>query len=172
MIQKMILLSSVILIFFTCSVLSADYIVTISKNVNIRTEPYIDAFIIGRAKKGDLFKYQGETEKWYKIEMFSGEIRYIGKTVSARLTKEQILPGHNMILPDSEKELKMLCKAISDAIKRSEKEADEIIPISISKERHNNYLSIRKEINILYIIHQYNIQPVLYSKIIKKTGKI
>lgn len=143
--------------------LSAEFLVTIAKNVNIRTGPGTGNFIIGRTEKGDLYKYVGEEDDWYKIEMFSGEIRYIGKSVGARLTEQQLLPGHEMAVPESESRRRLIYKDILNARERAKKEAGEIIPEHINQERHENFRAIREDGNILYIMHSYGVQPALYD---------
>lgn len=38
--------------------------------VNIRTGPSTSTTIVARAKKGDVFELKGETNGWYKFNMF------------------------------------------------------------------------------------------------------
>jgi hypothetical protein len=159
----------VIFVFFTSALaLCAEYVVTIAKSVNIRTGPGMDFFIIERAEKGDLYKYAGESGDWYRIEMFSGEHRYIGKSVSARLTEQQLLPGHNFSVPAEESDRKSIYRDIQFAKERASKEAEEIIPEAISRNRHENFREIREDGNILYIMHAHGVQPALYDNIIKE----
>lgn len=154
--------------FIFVSALSAEYVVMIAKNVNIRTGPGMDNYIIGRAEKGDLYKYAGESGDWYKVEMFSGEYRYIGKSVGARLTEQQLLPGHNMAVPESESRRRSVYIDIQYAKERAKSEAEEIIPEGINLNRHENFRAVREDGNILYIMHAYGVQPALYDKIIKE----
>ncbi len=161
--------AAVIFIFFIfASAVSAEFVVMIAKNVNIRTGPGMDNYIVGRAEKGDLYKYAGESGDWYRVEMFSGEIRYIGKSVGARLTEQQLLSGHNMAIPESENRRRKVYKDIQYAKERARKEAKEIIPEIINQERHENFRAIRADGNILYIMHVYGLQPALYDEIIKE----
>ena len=158
----------VFICFISASALGAEYVVTIAKNVNIRTGPGMDNYIVSRAEKGDLYKYTGQEGDWYKVEMFSGQIRYIGKSVGARLTEQQLLPGHNFAVPESESGRKSIYKDIQYAKLRAIKEAEEIIPEGINEERNRNFRAVREDGNILYIMHAHGIQPALYDEIIKE----
>jgi len=157
-----------IVIFVSASALSTEFVVTIAKNVNIRTGPGMDYFIIYRAEKGDLYKYAGESDDWFKVELYSGEVRYIGKSVGARLMEQQLLPGHNMTVPESESRRLSVYRDIQYAKERAKKEADEIIGESINRDRHENFKAIREDGNILFILHVYGVQPALYDEIIKE----
>jgi len=145
-----------------------EYVVMIAKDVNLRTGPGMDSYIVGRAEKGDLYRYIGESGDWYEIEMFSGEHRYTGKSVSARLTEQQLLPGHNMNLPESESRRKSIYEDMRYAKQRALKEAEEVIPKTISPNRNENFRKIREDDNILFIMHAYGVQPALYDEIIKE----
>ena len=167
-----LILALVVIIFFiSASALSAEYVVIIAKNVNIRTGPGMANFIIGRAEKGDLYKYAGESGDWHKLKMFSGEIRYIGKSVGARLTESRLLPGHGMAAPSSEERRRLVYRDIQSAKERARREADQIIPARIDIERYNNFHSIREDGNILDIMHIYGIQPALYDDIMEEGEK-
>lgn len=159
-------LAVILVIFIFAPAPGAEFVVTIAKNVNIRTGPGMDNYIIGRAEKGDLYKYAGEEGDWYKIEMFSGETRYIGKSVGARLTEQQLLPGHNFQVPELESERRLIFKDIQNARERAKKEAEEIIPEDMNQEKHRNFKAVREDGNILYIMHSYGVQPALYDDII------
>ncbi|UCC81139.1 MAG: SH3 domain-containing protein [Candidatus Zixiibacteriota bacterium] len=161
--------AAIFFIFFMfASAVGAEYAVMIAKNVNIRTGPGMDNYIVCRGEKGDLYNYVGEEGDWYMVEMFSGEIRYIGKSVGARLTEQQLLPGHNMAVPESEGRRMSIFRDIEYAKDRAKKEAGEIIPEVVDRERYENFRAIREDGNILYIMHVYGVQPALYDEIIKE----
>ena len=71
-----------------------DYVVLIHSSVNIRTGPGTSNIVIGKASKGQLYHIIGEVENWYKIKLFTDNIRYISKSLSAKLNETEIVPQH------------------------------------------------------------------------------
>ena len=70
------LLLTLLFIIFTFSA-SAEFIKVTSESANIRVMPDTESIIIGKAFENDIFGYEGEENDWIKINMFSGEHRYI-----------------------------------------------------------------------------------------------
>ncbi len=80
------------IIFFNFAFATPQFIEIIEKKANIRIGPSNSETIIVQAKKGDIFEVKGETEKWYKINMFSGEYRYVNKSMVIPTTYTILLP--------------------------------------------------------------------------------
>jgi hypothetical protein len=148
-----------------------DYVVMISRNINIRTGPGTDRFIVGRAWKGDIFECTGEIGSWYEILMSSGDYRYVSKTWSAKLTEPDILPGHRMRLPASDDSLRALHRDILHAKERAAREADEIIPASVDYERNLVYRRILEDRHIMEVMGMYRVQPALYQEMVKAVAR-
>ncbi len=71
---KECLILAVLIVTMSVTVYSADqYIQVTGDNVNIRFSPSTSSQIIASARKGDIFKLEGEEQGWYEISMFSGE---------------------------------------------------------------------------------------------------
>jgi hypothetical protein len=140
---------------------ATKYVVVGSHVVNLRTGPSTDRALIGRADKGDLYAYVGETGDWFEIEMFSGDRRYIHKSFAYPLTEQQIVPGHNLQLPEDSVS-RALRATIRWAIDRAEVEATEILPVSLDAERHATLRRILEDRILLEVFHRHGVQPVVY----------
>ena len=110
--KKKFFLMLTVIIILTLTVFSKDYVVLIHSGVNIRTGPGTLYIEVGKASKGQLYHFMGETGNWYKIELFSGEIRYVSKSLSAKLGESEILPQHYFILPPKESKQRSIYKRI------------------------------------------------------------
>ena len=153
------------------SAVCKDYAVMISRNINLRTGPGTDRFIVGRAWKGDVFELTGEIGSWYEIVMFSGDYRYVSKTWSAKLTESDLLPGHRMTLPASDDSLRALHRDILHAKERASREADEIVPASVDYERNLVYRRILEDGHILEVMGMYRVQPALYADMVDAVAR-
>jgi uncharacterized protein YgiM (DUF1202 family) len=106
-------------------VVCEEYIVMGTPLVNIRTGPGPDYSIIGRAEKGDIYKVVSTDGGWYKIEMFSGDHRYVvSESYVYDLTPAQIVSGHRLELPESDELSRSIYRSIAMAKDRAMKEAD------------------------------------------------
>ena len=145
-----------------------DYIVLNSFDVNIRTGPATDYFVVCTAGKGEIFELLGENGDWVEVRMFSEENRYIHRDMVYFL--EEFIDGHNMRLPDDEK-IKTIQKASQWAKTISANEAGEIIPRSISEERFVNFKNICFDKNMHDIFEIQGIQPALFLQIVNQKEK-
>ncbi len=146
-----------------------DHIVLNTFNVNIRTGPSTDYFVVCMAGKGDIFKLDKEHGDWLQIEMFSGDNRFVHRDLVYFLT--EFVDGHNMRLPDSEEKTREIYNDILWAKSRAKKDADEIIPAEVSDERHNNFLKLRQDKHIHDFFERYAIQPAMYPFIMDQAKK-
>jgi SH3-like domain-containing protein len=173
-----LLLLGIFSVITSSTALCGDYVVIIMPNVNIRSGPSTENAIIERAAKGDIFEWISENLDWYRIAMFSGEDRYVCEKQStseggqseltAKLTPSELLPGHNMELPPSEEKRRSIFRNILSAKARAKQEADEIIPSSISEERHGILQKMLEDRMILEVMHTHDIQPALYRVLIEE----
>lgn len=153
------------------SALSKEYVVMRSRNINLRTGPGTDRFIIGRAWKGDIFELVDEAGNWYEILMFSGDYRYVSKSWAARLTEGQLVPGHNMSLPTDGDRLNSLYLDIIHAKERAGREADEIVPPLENEDRNKTLRNILEDRHILEVMQMYSVQPALYCEVVNELGE-
>jgi hypothetical protein len=151
--------------------LSKEYVVMISRNINLRTGPDTGSFIIGRAWKGDIFELVGEAGNWFEIEMFSGDSRFVSKSWAAKLTESSLLPAHRMSLPLADDTLRSLHRDITHARERAAREADEIIPASVDQRSHEDFRRILEDRHVLEVMAMYSVQPALYADLANAVAK-
>jgi len=152
--------------------LCAEYIVMGTPMVNIRTGPGEDHVIIGRAEKGDIYKVIETSDGWHKIEMFSGDPRYVvAADFVYDLTESQLVAGHGMKLPESADECRSIYGSIEMARDRALKEAEEVIPASVDQDRNLNFRKIMEDKIILEVLHIYGLQTAMYNDLVVQEGK-
>ena len=165
-------LGLLILVQFTAeAAVCREYVVMISRNINIRTGPGTVHVVVGRAWKGDVFELVGETGNWYIIAMFTGDNRYVSKSWSARLREDQLLPGHAMRLPEEEETRRALCRDIEGARARARGEAEELISRSLDAERNANLERVLEDRFILEVFSIYSIQPGIYPELMDEAAE-
>ena len=140
-----------------------EYVVMMSRNINIRSGPGTDRVVVGRAWKGDIFEMVGETGNWWKIYLFSGEPRYVSKSWAARLTEADISPGHQMALPADTETRRGLHRDVLRARARARGEAEELVSASIDVERNGNLEKILEDRFMMEVFGIYSVQPALYD---------
>jgi hypothetical protein len=136
------LLITLFIIIFTISV-SAQFVRVISDFVNIRVAPNSDSEIVGKAVKGDIFKYMNDNGEWIEIEIFSDDPRYVHKSLVKVLTGGISAPFSNDICPK-------LTERLEEAKEGSLTESDV---------KSQNVLFDRY---VLDIFHEFKLQPVIY----------
>jgi len=129
--------------------------------VNIRTGPSTSTTIVALAKKGDIFELKGEINGWYKINMFSGEYRYVHKSL-AKLTT------YTISLPSSASIRQEIFNLIGEAEDRAMDEADQKYPMNIPNNIDQNidYERLLIDKYKLTIFHEFKIQPVIYKELV------
>ena len=149
-----------------------DYVVMGTPLVNLRTGPSTNAMVIGRAEKGDIFKVAGQTDEWYKILMFSGEIRYVTKSDFVYgLEEAQLVEGHGMSLPNSTARSRSIFWDTEEGLDRAAREALEIIPATLNRERYTVLKKILEDKILLEMFHIHGLQPALYRELVAEARR-
>ena len=138
-----------------------EYVEIIGNQINIRLSSATSSPIIAKGRKGDLFKLEGDEGKWYKISMFSGEIRYVHKSLMKAVRKE-------ISLPDSESTRRSIFRGLLNAEDRAQAEADGRYPITNRASLDNNidYDRILNDRYKLDVFHQFGVHSPIYTKIL------
>jgi len=139
------LLLTLFIIIFTISV-SAQFVRVISEvaDIKVRVLPETESIMVGEAFKDDIFKYISEENDWIEIEMFSGDARYIHRSLVEILTRGVSAPFSDDIC------LKLM-ERLEEAKERSLTESDA---------KSQNVLFDRY---VLDIFHEYGLQPVVFK---------
>lgn len=138
---------------------SANQYVQITANrVNIRLAPSTAAQIVATGGKGDIFELQDESQRWYQIHLFSGETRYIHKSLAAEVS-------YRPEAPDSISLRRQIFKALGDAQDRIKKEADAKYPPHKGLKKNIEYTHILRDKYMLEVVHQFEVQAPIYRRI-------
>lgn len=150
-------LLTLFIIIFTFSA-SAKYVRVTSEFANIRLMPDTESIIIGRAFENNIFGYEGEENDWIKINMFSGEHRYIHHNLVKVINYDISASFSNYICP-------YLMKRLEEAENKSLVESDNKYPLGNSEnvEKNIEYQRILLDRYILEIFHEFDLQPVVYQ---------
>lgn len=150
-------LLTLFIIIFTFSA-SAKYVRVTSEFANIRLMPDTKSIIIGKASENDIFGYEGEENDWVKINMFSGEHRYIHHNLVKVINYDIPAPFSNYICP-------YLMKRLEEAEDKSLVESDNKYPLGNSEnvEKNIEYQRILLDRYILEIFHEFDLQSVVYQ---------
>lgn len=158
----------IISIFASASAFCGDYVIPRGSGVYIRTGPSTSRFVIGEASKGEIYNFIAEVDGWYKIELFTGEYRYISKSFSARLKESEVVSQHYFVLPSSKGKRRNIYERILRAKRRAQREAEEIIPGTLDKERNTRYRKILEDRYILKVFQNHTVHPGLYRDLIEE----
>ena len=159
------LLLAVMQYSFSIKTVSAqDHVVLNTFNVNIRTGPGTDHFIVCTAGKGEIFRLVNKENDWLEIEMYSGDNRFVHRDLVYFL--ESFVPGHKMTLPESEEKSKKIFLDLKWAQIVAKKEAEEIIPANMDKARNENFMKIMQDKNTHTIFEIHDFQSALYPELI------
>ena len=145
------------IIIFTFSAF-AQFVRVTSEFANIRLMSDTESIIIGKAFENDVFGYEGQENDWIKINMFSGEHRYIFHNLVKVI-------NYGISAPFSNDICQSLTKRLEEAEDRSLVESDNKYPLSNSEnmKKNNEYQRILLDRYILEIFHEFDLQPVIYQ---------
>ncbi len=148
---------SVMLYIMILPLFGQNYIQVIKSDVNIRFSPSSSSSVITQAKNGDVFELVNEKGAWFEITMFSGEYRYIYKSLCKKT-------GYVLSLPESGQFRKTVFLALLNAEDKAQRVADKNYPNDIYK--NIDYARSLNDKYKLDVLHKFDLQPPIYSKII------
>lgn len=149
-----------------------SYVVMVKPQVNIRTGPSLDALVIGKAEKGDVFRVVREIDGWFEVLAFSGEVRYVTNADYVYpLRDDQIVVGHRVFLPESTARARALFWDTERGLDRAAREASEIIPPSINRRINSKLRKILEDKILLEMFHIHGVQPAVYQDLVAEARK-
>jgi len=159
MATKKCLMSAALMITMSVTAYSADqYVQVTGDNVNIRFSPSTSSQIITTARKGDIFELEGEEQEWFAISLFSGEHRYIHKSLAIEVPYEPEVPGSVSVR-------QQMYKAFWDLEGKAMADADRRYPPTIDVMKNIDQSRILEDQYKLEVVHQFNTQAPIYIKI-------
>jgi len=144
----------------TQGALAANRYVQVTKDdVNIRTEATTSSQIVGKAAKGDVFELKGETTRWFEIHMFSGDSRYIFKSLAAvvRFKPEA---------PEDEAVRRTVFREWSEIEGLAQQEADSKYSPGENLGRNISQLRLLEDRYKLELMQRFQLQPPVYRRIV------
>lgn len=149
-----------------------SYVVMGKPHVNIRTGPSLDALVIGKAEKGDVFKVVREIDGWFEVVVFSGEVRFVTNADYVYpLRDHQIVDGHRVFLPESTARARSLFWDTERGLDRAAREASEIIPPSVNRHINTRLRKILEDKILLEMFHIHGVQPAVYQDLVAEARK-
>ncbi len=159
MATKKYLMSAAVIMMMSVTLYSADqYIQVTGDNVNIRFSPSTSSQIIASAQKGDIFELEGEEQGWFAISMFSGEYRYIHKSLAKEIPYEPKVPGSVYVR-------QQMYRAFWDLEGKAMADADRRYPPTIDVMKNIDHSRVLEDKYKLEVVHQFNTQAPIYIKI-------
>ena len=163
--RKLFFIILSIIATFTINHLDAhadEYIEIIKDSANIQFESNTSSIIIAKAKKGDVYRLHESKNEWYGIFMFSGEQRYVHKSLAKKINDIPVTP--------SSIEIKQkVFREISNIESRSTKESQEKYPNDLYKQ-----IDLERILNDRYklqIYHRYGLPIAKYHKLVAEGVK-
>lgn len=141
------------------------FVQVVEGQVEILTEPEsspLNRLAVGRLC--ELFEYRGEEGQWYKINMFSGDWRYLPKA-GARLVRVDIR------IPETAASRRLVYRALLAAEARAEREVADVMPPSRLGSRDLDLkvaIKLERQLDDSYkldVLRQCGLQPPVYRRI-------
>lgn len=152
-----------LLLHYPPSVLSQERFVEITAtNANIRSAPSTESPIVAKGLKGDIFQLASEDEGWFKIKMFSRELRYVYKTLGRET-------AYIYKLTDDRTKRHAIYRALRRAERRALEEASQVFIVDIDRN-----IELDRLLNDRYkleVIHSLGLQPPVYQRIIDEGSR-
>ena len=106
------LLLMIFILMFSMSAFSQFVEVkSVTADIQVRVLLETESRIVAKALKGDIFKYIGEVNDWIEIQLFTGDSRYIHKSLVEVLNRSISSPFSKDIYPQ-------LIKSLEEAKKK------------------------------------------------------
>lgn len=152
----------IILNVLTIPLFAQDYVRVIESEVDIQLNPSSSSNVVAQAVKGNIFNLIEEKDDWYNVKMFSGEYRYIHKSMCEKI-------DYDLGVPESEELRKDVFLALLNVEDKAQREADKKYPNDFAKNiDYNRALNDKFKLDVL---NDYGLQPPVYLKIISEGVK-
>jgi hypothetical protein len=161
-----------VLLLFCLRPAAAAHIEITGTDVNIRTAPSLTAVVVAVAEKGDVFEVRGKMLEWFEIVLFSGEERYVSRTLATPVDYTPVLPRLTV-------ERQRIFRALKSAERRAGAQAALKYPVMnrygrpipgnvVRKIAHERLLNDRYK---LRVIQESGLQPPIYEELIDEAVK-
>jgi hypothetical protein len=145
-----------------------DYVVLRQPDVEIRTGASTSSIIVAEGSRGEICRCSGEVDGWYKITLFTGDDRFIPKSMAERLDEPGLQPAHHFSLPPSAETLRHMVRSIHREKERARREAETILPNILDEARIRMYRNILEDRYILKVFQNREVHPALYEALLEE----
>lgn len=150
---------------FFGDLLAAERYVEVTKdNVNIRSAATTRSQTLGRANKGAVFHLTGENSPWYQIELFSGEARFVHKSLAKPVSYKPQAPEDPGVR-------QQIFQALNSVTERAEKEANDRFPPGKDLKKNLDYILLLNDRYKLELFQQNQLQAPIYRRIMIEGGQ-
>ena len=136
-----------------------DYIKIRKAKVNVRSAPSKSSIVITRALTGDIFELEEEKSAWYGIHLFSGDVRYVHKSMARKI-------GYTPAVPENSSVRQEIFRAWLEIEIKVRREAAKKHPTDGSLKKNIKYGRILTDRYKLKLMHQFQVQPPIYRRIV------
>jgi hypothetical protein len=140
------------------------YVEVTKDNVNIRSAASTRSQTLGRANQGDVFHLTGEKGSWYEIELFSGEARFVHKSLARPVS-------YKPQAPEDPGARQQIFQALINVAERAEKEANDRFPPEKDLKKNLDYILLLNDRYKLELFQQNQIQAPIYRRIMIEGGQ-
>lgn len=144
----------------TLEAANQGYIEVTNEVANIRTASTTNSQIVGQARQGDIFRLEEESGNWYRIQLFSGDSRYVYRTLA------RIIGRRTPQAPDSLEVRRNFFYAWQDALSRAQEEAAQRFAPDSDRQRYLQLYNLLLDRYQLDAAHEWEVQPAAYRRII------
>ena len=138
--------------------LAKSYIKIRKAKVNIRAAPSTSARVITKAFAGDIFELEEERNAWYAIHLFSGDVRYVHKSVAGKT-------GYTPEIPENLSVRQEIFRAWLEVETKVQREAAKKYPTDASLKKNIEYSRILTDRYKLRLMQKFEVQPPVYRRI-------
>ena len=158
LIPRLFLTSSFILAL-SGSVFSANQHIEITAyRANIRDAATTSSSLVVTARRGDIFELLGESQSWYQVRLFSGEVRHIHQSLAKAII-------YKLEVPESTSLRRQIFQSLDEAAKRAIHEADVRYPPDTQLRMNLQHQAELRDKYQLQVMHQLNSQTPIYRKL-------
>ncbi|MEE8348902.1 MAG: SH3 domain-containing protein [Acidobacteriota bacterium] len=148
-----------LLLVFSANLFSANkYIEVVAYRANVRVAATTSATLVVTSHRGDIFELLGENPNWYQIQLFSGEIRHLHKSLAKEVLYKPEVPEDTALRSQ-------IFQALNEAEARVIKEADQRYPPNSRLPMNLQYQTQLRDKYKLEVMHQLNSQAPIFRRI-------
>ena len=138
---------------------AGSYVQTSGSRSNIRISPTTSSSLVTTVERGAIFEVIGEEREWYAIRLFSGDSRYIHKSLAGEIS-------YTPEIPEDESLRRQIFHAFEEADERIRTEAGVRYPAERDLESHVRHVRLLEDRYRMEVVTRFGIQSSAYRGIV------